>query len=50
MNWEWSDADHDTGFLNACVEVSKRAKREGWIAIEEWRFLCPQCAAERLAV
>ena len=48
MNWE--DADSQTGFLKACVEVSERAKREGWIAIEAWRFLCPKCAAKRLEV
>lgn len=46
INWEGWDTDYDTGFRNACVEVSERAKREGWVAINEWRFLCPKCAAK----
>ncbi|HYE20192.1 MAG TPA: hypothetical protein VEA69_17220 [Tepidisphaeraceae bacterium] len=49
MDWEWSDADYDTGFCKACVEVSERARRDDWVAIEEWRFLCPTCAAGRVA-
>ena len=50
MKWEWPDTDYDLGFTKACVEVSERAKKEGWIAIEEWRFLCRECAAKRVAV
>lgn len=38
MNWEWASDAGDAGFLGACVEVWQRAK-QGWILIEEWRFL-----------
>jgi len=49
MNWDIANKDTDSGFLKACVELSERAKRDGWECIGEFTFLCPECASKSVA-
>lgn len=38
-------ADLDEGFLQYCVEISDLAKAQGWVSVETFKYLCPNCAA-----
>lgn len=36
--------DLDDEFLECCVSISSLAKKSGWVSIEVFKFLCPNCA------
>ena len=36
--------DLDNKFLEYCVAVSNEAQSQGWVCVEEFKFLCANCA------
>jgi len=45
LNLEWPDDGGNEAYLDACVELSQRAKNEGWVYVDDGYFLCPRCAS-----
>jgi predicted HNH restriction endonuclease len=39
-----SEGDLGENFLTWCVAISVLAKERGWVCIDDFKFLCPQCA------
>ena len=39
--------DLEIDFLSLCVVLSDEAQKRGWVCVDEFKFLCPQCAAKK---